>query len=198
MIINTESIIDIVESSLNKKITDIDSRDLDNIKYLRVCKTRLGDILNVDFSELKYFINLEELSIEGCMIDYSVLDIIKELLNLQKISFIDCDFVDDPREYFENLYIEELVLNNVIGIEGNLFSNITKLTIVNIPINFNVQNINTFDISHANFSKTNLIELGIENLIINVKQLTEEYLNLPYIVIVKNNFDEIVKVIKHD
>ena len=198
MIINTKSIVDIVESSLNKKITDIDFNDLKSIKYLRICKISFDDILNVDFSELEYFPNIEELSIEGCMIDYSVLDILEKLLNLKKISFIDCDFIDDSKEYFESLDIEELVLNNVIGIEGVLFSNITKLIIVNMPINFNVKNINTLDVSRADISKVNLIEFQIENLIINIKQLTEDYFNFHYIVIIKNEFDEIIKVIKND
>lgn len=194
----TNSIVDIVESTINKNINDIQLDELNIIKNLRVCKIDYNDILDIDLNELRHFKNLEELSIEGCMINHDDLTILKELSNLKKISFIDCDFIDNSQEYFDNLCVEELVLNNVIGLDGILFSNINMLTIINIILNCSVENIKNIDISKNSLLNIDLIKLDINNLIINKKQLTEEYLKLPYNIIIKNEYDEIIQVINHD
>ena len=198
MELRTKSIIDIVESIINKNINDIQLEELDVIKNLRVCKVDYNDILDIDLNELRLFKNLEELSIEGCMISYDDLVILKEISNLKKISFIDCDFIDNPQEYFDNLVIEELVLNNVIGLDDILFSNINLLTIINITLDCSVKNIKSIDISRNSTLKTGLNNLDIDNLIISEKQLSGEDLKLPYSVTIKNEYDEIVKVINHD
>lgn len=198
MKLKTNSIIDIVESTINKNINDIQLDELNIIKNLRVCKIDYNDILDIDLNELRHFKNLEELSIEGCMINHDDLTILKELSNLKKISFIDCDFIDNSQEYFDNLCVEELVLNNVIGLDGILFSNINMLTIINIILNCSVENIKNIDISQNSLLNIDLIKLDINNLIINKKQLTEEYLKLPYNIIIKNEYDEIIQVINHD
>ena len=198
MTFETNSIIDIVESSLNKKIEDVKEEDLDNIKYLRVSKIGFDDILNVNIRELNHFKKLEDLSIDCCIIDNSFLDILKSLSTIKKLNFINCDFVDDSTEYFENLSLNELVLNDTIGVSEISFSNINKLAMVNIPVNCSVQNVNTLDISRSSAINIDLDKLDIKTLIINVKQFNDEYLNLPYTVIIKNDFDEIFKVIKHD
>lgn|GEM_PF-4946388 len=198
MKLKTNSIVDIVESTINKNINDIQLDELNIIKNLRVCKIDYNDILDIDLNELRHFNNLEELSIEGCMINHDDLTILKELSNLKKISFIDCDFIDNSQEYFDNLCVEELVLNNVIGLDGILFSNINMLTIINIILNCSVENIKNIDISKNSLLNIDLIKLDINNLIINKKQLTEEYLKLPYNIIIKNEYDEIIQVINHD
>lgn len=198
MELKTKSIVDIVESTMNKHINDIQLEELDTIKYLRVCKIDYNDIQDIDLNELRFFKNLEELSIEGCMISYDDLTIIKDISNLKKISFIDCDFIDSSQEFFDNLSVEELVLNNVIGLDDILFSNINILTVINTTLKCNVKNIKNIDISRNSILKTNLIDLDIDNLIINTKQLNDDYLNLPYSVTVKNEYDEIVKVVNYD
>lgn len=198
MELRTKSIVDIVESIINKNINDIQLEELDVIKNLRVCKIDYNDILDVELSELRLFKNLDELSIEGCMISHNDLNVLKDIYNLKKISFIDCDFIDNSQEYFDNLCVEELVLNNVIGLDDILFSNINILTIINTTLKCNVRKIKNIDISRNSILKTSLIDLDIDNLIINTKQLNENYLNLPYSVTVKNEYDEIVKVINND
>lgn len=198
MELRTKSIVDIVESIINKNINDIQLEELDVIKNLRVCKIDYNDILDVELSELRLFKKLDELSIEGCMISHNDLNVLKDIYNLKKISFIDCDFIDNSQEYFDNLCVEELVLNNVIGLDDILFSNINILTIINTKLKCNVRRIKNIDISRNSILKTSLIDLDIDNLIINKKQLNENYLNLPYSVTVKNEYDEIVKVINYD
>lgn len=198
MELKTKSIVDIVESTINKSINDIQVDELDIIKYLRICKIYYNEILDVDFSELRFFKNLEELSIEGCMISYDYLNVLKDNCNLKKLNFIDCDFIDNSQEYFDSLCVDELVLNNVIGLDDILFSNINRLTLINTELKCNLKNIKIIDISRNSILKINLIDLDIDNLIINIKQFNDDYLILPYSVTVKNEYDEIVKVVNCD
>ena len=198
MELKTKSIVDVVEIACNKSIKDIQEKELDNIRYLRVCKTDYNNILNVDFEELRLFKNLEELSIEGCMIGYDVLTILKDITGLKRLNFANCDFIDNPQVYFDNLFLDELVLNEVIGLDDIVFSNINKIIIINSKLSCSVNNVKIIDISRNTTLNTNLANLEISNLIISEKQLNEEYLNLPYTVTVKNGYDEIVRVINHD
>ena len=74
MNIKTESIIELLESILNKKINNITVEDLEKIDYLKISRTSIDDILTVDSSDLQYFHNLKELSIDSCMIDNKFID----------------------------------------------------------------------------------------------------------------------------
>ena len=114
MMIKTESIIKLLEIILNKKIDEINEEDLEKVTYLRIDKIDIDDILIVDSSDLQYFNNLTELSIENCIIDYKFIEDLKKLKNIKKISFINCEFINNFQDYFDQLVLLELVLNNVI------------------------------------------------------------------------------------
>ena len=198
MDIKTNSIIDMIELNLNKSIDQITQKELDNVKYLRVYRNTSIEESVVDINDLKYFENIEEISIENCMVDEGYITNLKSLKNLKKIEFIHCDFIDDIREYFNSLNLEELIINDVIGIEDYIFSNIKKLVIINSDFNFYVSFVNTLDISRCSNIKTNLYELDVNELIINANQLTDEFIYLPCKIIIKNEYDEVIKVIDHD
>ena len=74
------------------------------------------------------------------------------------------------------------------------------MSAINTPINAIYFTDFSFDADEFQNSLLNidLIKLDINNLIINKKQLTEEYLKLPYNIIIKNEYDEIIQVINHD
>ncbi len=198
MNIKTNSIIDIVEVVLNKKIDDITTSDLDNVKYLRLCKNDIGDILTVDSNDLKLFNNLLEISIEGCMVDTLFIDNISRLNTLKKISFINCDFVDECSEFFENLNIESLVLNTVEGLNNITFSNINKLILINCSFNIIVNNIDVLDISRSIDIKIDLNNSYYKKIIINEAHNLNDYLNNSTMITIKNDKDEVVKVINYD
>ena len=198
MDIKTNSIIDMIELNLNKSIDQITQKELDNVKYLRVYRNTSIEESVVDINDLKYFENIEEIYIENCMVDEIYITNLKSLKNLKKIEFIHCDFIDDIREYFNSLNLEELIINDVIGIEDYIFSNIKKLVIINSDFNFYVSFVDTLDISRCSNIKTNLYELDVNELIINANQLTDEFIYLPCKIIIKNEYDEVIKVIDHD
>ena len=196
MNIKTESIIELLESILNKKINNITVEDLEKIDYLKISRTSIDDILTVDSSDLQYFHNLKELSIDSCMIDNKFIDNLIKLKNIKKISFNHCDFISDAKEYFEKILVEELVLNDVIGLDNISLSNINKLTFINCSFDALV-NTNILDISRSIDINIDFNSSNIKELIIN----KEEYINnnLPKCkIIIKDSYDEIIKVIEND
>ena len=195
MNIKTDSIIDIIEITLNKKIDEITINDLDHVEYLRICKNTIDDILTVDSNDLKLFKNLLELSIEGCMIDTLFIDNISRLTSLKKISFINCDFVDDVKDFFENLIIDTLVLNTVEGLNNITFSNINKLVLINCDFNITINNIDVLDISRSLDIKIDLVNSYFKEIVISNYHTVDDYLNRKCKISIKNDYDEVIKVI---
>lgn len=195
MNIKTQSIIDIIEVSLNKTTDDITINDLDNIKYLMINRVDYDDLLEVDCNDLKLFNNLEELSINNCMVNNEFIDNINRLTKLNKISFINCDFVDDITNYFNNLVINELVLDNNVGINNVTFSNIHKLVLINSSFNCVINNIDIVDISRSQDINIDLENSNYKELIISEEHNLDNYLFNKSKIIIKNEFQEEVKVI---
>ena len=196
MNIKTESIREFVEIALNKKIYDLQLDELDKITMLRICRTDLNHILNVDSNDLEYFHNLNEIFIEGCTIDEEFTRNLKRLNKLKKITFVSCDFVDEARNYFTNLELDELVLNNVNGLNGVLFSNINFLTFVNCSFNCVVGSVNNLDISRSEKIAIDFENSDVKKIIINENQLKD--LNYKGNITIKDNYDEIIRVINND
>lgn len=195
MNIKTTSIIDVIEMSLNKTIDNITIDDLDKIKYLMINRVDYDDVLDVDSNDLKLFKNLEELSINNCMIDEEFINNIKELVKLNKISFINCDFVDDATNYFNDLLINELVLDSNIGINNITFSNIHKLVLINCSFNCVINNVDILDITRSKDINIDLEKSNYHDLIISREHNIDNYLFIKSRIIIKDEFDEEIKVI---
>ena len=195
MNIKTTSIIDIIEMSLNKTFDNITIDDLDRIKYLMINRIDYDDVLDVDSNDLKLFKNLEELSINNCMIDEEFINNIKSLEKLNKISFINCDFVDDVSDYFNNLIINELVLDSNLGINNITFSNIHKLVLINCTFNCIINNIDILDITRSKDINIDLEKSNYEELIISREHDIDNYLFIKSKIVIKNEFEEEIKVI---
>ena len=197
MNIKTESIKELLEISLNKNISDINIKDLDKITYLKISRLSINGILSVDSTDLNYFHNLRELSIENCMIDNIFIDNLKKVSNIEKISFIHCDFINNT-DYFNNLSIHELVLNDINGIDDIILSNIEKLIIINCSFKFKINNVGILDISRTLSTVVDFDNSTPNELIINSSQYDSDNLSLKCKIVVKNNYDEIIKVINND
>ena len=196
MIIKTESIIEILEGALNKEISEVSISDLDTITYLRINRISIDDVLVVDSSDLQYFHNLEELSIENCMIDDSFIENLKKT-NIGKISFIHCEFVDDVKEYFEQLSINELVLNDVVGLNDLIFANIKELTFVDCSFKGIIANVEKLDISRSEDINIDFNNSYINELVINTTQYVDD-MYLKGKIIIEDEYDVIKKVISND
>lgn len=195
MNIKTESIKELLEISLDKELNDINYDDLNTITYLRINRIDGDNILDVDSSDLELFHNLEEISIENCIIDNKFLTDLEKTKVLNKICFIHCDFVDNVNDYFSNLVTKELVLNDVIGLDGVLLSNIQKITFINCSFGCEINNVNTIDVSLSN--EMDFSGFIVKDLIINEKQYLKN--NYPKCrIIIKDNYDEVIKVIEND
>ncbi len=197
MNIKTDSIIDSIEIALNKKIDGVYINDLDKITYLRISKIDMDQVLFIDISELQYFSNLEEISIEYCMVDINYINEIRNVKNLKKISFIGCDFVDDAKNFFEELSINELVLNNVTGIKNINFSNLKLLTIINCNFAGTV-NVDMLDISRSAEIKLDLDNSSVQKIIVNEIQYMNKYICNDCTIVVKDDHGEVAMVINNE
>ena len=83
MNIITNSIKDNLEVQLNKPIEEITKEDLLKIKNITIDKINYRKkIEDVDYDEILYFTNLEELNIFNCMINKKLMDNILQINNL--------------------------------------------------------------------------------------------------------------------
>ena len=198
MNIKTESIIDIVELALNKPIDSITVDELDKVTFLTINRIDYEDVLEVDSNDLKLFHNLEQLSVNNCMVDNEFINNIKSLNKLNKISFINCDFVDDATEYFNNLVVDELILDNNIGINNVTFSNIHNLVLINSSFNCVVNNVDILDITRSVDNNIDLKNSYYKELIISNNHNLDDYLYNKSKIVIKNEYDQEVKVIDND
>ena len=198
MNIKTESIIDIVELALNKPIDSITVDELDKVTFLTINRIDYEDVLEVDSNDLKLFHNLEQLSVNNCMVDNEFIDNIKSLNKLNKISFINCDFVDDATEYFNNLVVDELILDNNIGINNVTFSNIHNLVLINSSFNCVVNNVDILDITRSVDNNIDLKNSYYKELIISNNHNLDDYLYNKSKIVIKSEYDQEVKVIDND
>ena len=198
MNIKTESIIDIVELALNKPIDSITVDELDKVTFLTINRIDYEDVLEVDSNDLKLFHNLEQLSVNNCMVDNEFINNIKSLNKLNKIRFLNCDFVDDATEYFNNLVVDELILDNNIGINNVTFSNIHNLVLINSSFNCVVNNVDILDITRSVDNNIDLKNSYYKELIISNNHNLDDYLYNKSKIVIKNEYDQEVKVIDND
>ena len=174
MNIITNSIKDNLEVQLNKPIDEITTEDLLKIKNITIDKINYRKkIEDVDYDEILYFTNLEELNIFNCMINKKLMDNILQINNLKILNIYNCDFVDYIDEFFYNIKIEELTISNCLGISNITLSNLKYLKLTNINIDFVIENVDMLDISKTN---TNIDDL--------------KFYNVKKIIISNNNYNE--------
>ena len=201
MNIYTKSIKDNVEIQLNKSIQDVNENELLNIKVMTLDQLEYdGDVNLVDYDEIMYFINLEELNVFNCMINEKLLNNILKLEKLRILNIYDSDFVDYINDSFSKMSLEKLTLSNCLGVSIIELNNLKYLDIKNINIDFNISNVETLNISN---SKNKLKELNlnnVKNIIIsrnNYDNETDLYIFKSNIIIVDDK-NEIIKEIKND
>ena len=132
------------------------------------------------------------------MVDNEFINNIKSLNKLNKISFINCDFVDDATEYFNNLVVDELILDNNIGINNVTFSNIHNLVLINSSFNCVVNNVDILDITRSVDNNIDLKNSYYKELIISNNHNLDDYLYNKSKIVIKNEYDQEVKVIDND
>lgn len=107
----TESIINILDNIFNKK-NSFSKEELGEIDTLVINRMSItGEILSVDFNDLLNFPNLTSLTIDGCMIDNSTIDVLFQLQKLDTLLLLNCDVIEDIPS-FSILNIINLVLTN--------------------------------------------------------------------------------------
>lgn len=136
----TESILRTLEGLFYRRssFTEQELKRIDTIVVNRMDYD--GAILDVDFNDIKSFPNLFSLTINGCVIDNSVISVLKELPNLKKLVLYDCEVIEDIYSMFNELNLKDLIINN------------TNFDISLINLNINRLTLESFDFKNFNFS----------------------------------------------
>ena len=201
MDIYTKSIRDNIEIQLNKSIQDVDENELMNIKFMTLDQLEYdGNVNLVDYDEIMYFSNLEELNIFNCMINEKLLNNILKLDKLKILNIYDSDFVDYINDTFSKMSLEELTLNNCLGISIIELNNLKYLDIKNIKIDFSINNVETLNISNSTNKLKELKLNNVKNIIISKNNYdnTTDFLIFKSNIIIVDDKNEIIKEIKND
>jgi len=199
MEIITESIKNDVEIQLNKDINEITEDELTGIKQITI--SRLGfdsEIQAADYDEIKYFENLEELTIFNCMINENLMDHILGLKKLKKLKVYDCDFVDFASNLFDNLQIEELVVSNCLGVTNVALKGLMYLELKNMKMDCLIKNIGILNIANIG-SELLLGKLeNVKKVIISEEDYNRDkrIVDLPFEIVVIDERMNIVEEIK--
>lgn len=201
MDIYTKSIRDNIEIQLNKSIQDVDENELMNIKFMTLDQLEYdGNVNLVDYDEIMYFSNLEELNIFNCMINEKLLNNILKLDKIKILNIYDSDFVDYINDTFSKMSLEKLTLNNCLGISIIELNNLKYLDIKNIKIDFSINNVETLNISNSTNKLKELKLNNVKNIIISKNNYdnTIDFLTFKSNIIIVDDKNEIIKEIKND
>lgn len=200
---NTSSINEILEIKFGYK----DNYTIDELNQIdRLVINRFdisGELLNVDFSDLRYLNNLEELTIKQCILDNDIINVIVESCNLKKLVLFYCDIIGNIEESFKKLNIEYLVINDT-NLDLNLlrFLNLKKIVLANININSNVSFVtDVLDIQRCLFDNIKYFKMeNIDKLKLSYSQYisNKEYLNLykDKLIIMEDNGEFVYKFVE--
>ena len=106
----SDSIIRIMDSIYGKR-DSFTIEEFNNVDTLLL--SRLGydnSVLEVDFNDLLNFSNLETLTVDGCVLDQNAIAIISKLKKLNRLSFYNCEIIEDIYPIFDDIHVKELSL----------------------------------------------------------------------------------------
>lgn len=142
-ILQTQTIIDYIVGS------DCDS--FNDIKELVVDRFVFGDIVSVSLYDLDNFPNLESLTLSNLVISYDDFMCISRCSKLNKLELHNCEFVDDIEDLFNNLDIDNLVIDNTKFNFNLVNKDFNSITVINTLYNGINGYINSLDISRASY-----------------------------------------------
>lgn len=130
-----------------------------------------GEFLNIDLEQLKDLPYLENLYLQGFIIDDDVIEIINELKELKNIYFSQCSIKNNKKFIMQKL--KHLILKFCEGTYYNFFDSLECLSI-------QTKIDETFDLSEIN-NKFNIKQLYINNANIINFEIINEFNNLKFL-----------------
>lgn len=151
---NTKTIKDLLEIKFGYK-EKYTLEELNMVEILTINRFNYNkNLIEVDFNDLKFFLNLKELTINECIIDNEIINILSNCINLRTLLLLNCEIIQNVNETFKNLSVKNLVINNTnidINILNNL--NLNSLVLSNIEINYKLNlNVEELDIQRCLFN----------------------------------------------
>ncbi len=175
----TESINQLLESLFDKKDVFSDE-ELDSVSSINISRMSfVGTLFDVDFSDLDYFRNLSDISIDGCMIDKKAMESIIKHEKLNSISFCNCDVLGDTYPYFQKLQTQNISFINTRVDLSKITGYYDCVKIENMMINeLNAQG-SLLDVTNSLFRDIDVIvTAGFKTLKVSHKQYLEYQLIL--------------------
>ena len=163
--VQTDSIVKMLEVLFNKNIKSISEIEFKTIKKISIEKISYdGSFLNVNYSDLLLFENLEELNIYNCMINQECIDIILQLKKINKLYIYSCDFIDGTFNIFDKKY-KALYLIDCLGLHHSIINNADEVLLNNTKI-MGVNNVQVLTTDNVKDMKMEKIDtLIIKNVI---------------------------------
>lgn len=166
----------------------------ENINELTLNRFNIvGEINNIEFEDLLYFINLEKLTLINLIIDEKALCVLIKLNKLIDLSFINCEIICDLF-LFNSLHLQKLILDNtdlVEYINSNVFN---FLEVKNMNVNCEKLMTNTLKVDKSDININTINFNNIRKLIISKNQ----YENNKDLFVNRNNIHLIVKDNEYD
>lgn len=131
----TESILRTLEGLFYKRtsFTEQELKRIDTIVINRMDYD--GSLLNVDFGDLLFFPKLFGLTINGCIIDSFVISVLIKIPSLKKLVLYDCEIIEDIYTQFNDLDLNELIINNTNLNISLINKDLKKLTVEDTSFN---------------------------------------------------------------
>lgn len=113
----TESIIRTLEGMfININLCTVE--DFKRVDTLVISRTDFdGSVLAVDYKDLLQFKNLFNLTLDGCMIDNELIEILASIPSLRRLTIVNCDVLENIDKQFSRLNLYDL---SIINSEFNL------------------------------------------------------------------------------
>lgn len=201
MEIITESLKDDLEIQLNKQIDNITKEDLLEIKKITINRLGYGEkFQEINYDEIVYFENLEELNIFNCMINKKLMDNIATLKKLKILNIYNSDFIDYISEMFSSLNLERLTISNCLGLCNITLKDLKYLELKNIKNSgLLIKDIDTLNIANTEINIRTLSLANVKKIIISEMNYDDniKYDNFNSKIIIVNDKKEIIKEIKN-
>lgn len=172
MKIRTKSIIDQIELELNKDIEEVTEEDCNTIKDLIINGVNIiGEHQSIYIDDIKYFNNLESISINNMEIDELILETLKGIQTLKSIMFNECEIFDFPTVFFNVTNVEFDFCINYFADILNSFPNVVKLTLKGVNIDYIPKTVKYLNIQKSKIMNYEILNnLDLKELFISLTE----------------------------
>ncbi len=168
---NTESILRILDGLYSKRssFTDEELNAVDTVIFNKIDYD--DSFMTIDFNDLDNFKNLKEIIVQNCMIDSLAMEKISNCHNLERITFSNCEVIEDIYSYFSNISTNELYFINS-NVDLSLVPGYYKLVYLENMHCTSIESMGVrIDVSHCTIEDIDcILTSGFEEVVVSKNQ----------------------------